>query len=46
MICPNCDSRALPNVVARSGVGIWNPTLITSLYCPDCHSGMDLENLN
>ena len=38
MTCPNCDSPALPSVVARSGVGIWNPALITSLHCPDCHS--------
>ena len=38
MACPNCDSPALPSVVVRSGVGIWNPVLITSLHCPDCHS--------
>ena len=38
MTCPNCESPALPGVVARSEVGIWNPALIATLHCPDCHS--------
>ena len=37
MTCPNCQSPELPRVVARSGLGIWNPALIASLHCPACH---------
>lgn len=37
MACPNCDSNAVPRVVGRSEVGIWNPSLATSLRCPACY---------